>query len=47
MRNRTRRDRFIETARKLACGEGEDRFDATLERVVPKEDEKPANRSAP
>lgn len=36
------RERFEETARELECDEDENRFNATLKRIAPKKDEKPA-----
>ena len=38
-------ERFIQTARELECDEDEDRFNATLKRIVPvksEKDEKPS-----
>ena len=41
-KTKTQRDRFVETARELECDEDEDRFNATLKQIAPKQDEKPA-----
>ena len=44
-KTKSQRERFEETARELECDEDEDRFNATLKRIVPaksEKDEKPA-----
>ncbi len=39
-RPKPQRDRFIEKARELGCDEDEERFNATLKRIVPAKTEK-------
>ncbi len=39
-KTKSQRERFEETAGKLECDEDEDRFNATLKRIVPAKTEK-------